>query len=273
LTGLGLSERLGQPFIIENRTGAGSNIATEIVVNAPADGQTLLLATTANAVNATLYDRLAFNFIRDIVPVAGLLRAPNVMLVHPSVPAKTVPEFIAYAKANPAKVNMGSGGNGGPVHMAGELFKMLADVNLVHVPYRGEALALTDLLGGQVQVVFGSIPSSIGYIQGGRLRPLAITTATRSEMLPDVPPLADFVPGYEMSTWYGLGAPKNTPAATIDKLNAATNAVLADPKFKARVADLGGAMLGGSASDLGTLIDDETKKWAKVVKFAGLTPI
>jgi tripartite-type tricarboxylate transporter receptor subunit TctC len=217
LTGQGLAERLGKPFIVENRTGAGSNIATELVVNAPADGHTLLLATTANAVNATLYDRLSFNFARDIAPVAGLLRAPNVMLVHPSVPAKTVPEFIAYAKANPAKVNMGSGGNGGPVHMAGELFKMLADVNLTHVPYRGEALALTDLLGGQVQVVFASIPSSIGYISGGQLRPLAVTTTIRSETLPDVPSLADFVPGYEMSTWYGLGTPKNTPAAIIDR--------------------------------------------------------
>jgi tripartite-type tricarboxylate transporter receptor subunit TctC len=186
LTGQGLSERVGQPFVIENRTGAGSNIATELVVNAPANGHTLLLATTANAVNATLYDKLNFNFIRDIAPIAGLLRAPNVMLVHPSVPARAVPEFIAYAVANPAKVNMGSGGNGGPVHMAGELFKMMAAVNLAHVPYRGEALALTDLLGGQVQVVFGSIPSSIGYIRGGTLRPLAVTTATRSEMLPDV---------------------------------------------------------------------------------------
>jgi tripartite-type tricarboxylate transporter receptor subunit TctC len=273
LTGQGLSERLGRPFIIENRTGAGSNIATEIVVNAPADGHTILLATTANAVNATLYDKLAFNFIRDIMPVAGLLRAPNVMLVNPSVPAKTVPEFIAYARANPAKVNMGSGGNGGPVHMAGELFKMLADVNLVHVPYRGEALALTDLLAGQVQVVFGSIPSSIGYIQGGTLRPLAVTTATRSDRLPDVPSLADFVPGYEMSTWYGIGSPKNTPAGVIDRLNVTINAVLADPTFKTRVADLGGAMLGGSPSDLATLIEEETTKWAKVVKFAGITPI
>jgi tripartite-type tricarboxylate transporter receptor subunit TctC len=273
LTGQGLSERLGRPFIIENRTGAGSNIATEIVVNAPADGHTILLATTANAVNATLYDKLAFNFIRDIMPVAGLLRAPNVMLVNPSVPAKTVPEFIAYARANPAKVNMGSGGNGGPVHMAGELFKMLADVNLVHVPYRGEALALTDLLAGQVQVVFGSIPSSIGYIQGGALRPLAVTTATRSDRLPDVPSLADFVPGYEMSTWYGIGSPKNTPAGVIDRLNVTINAVLADPTFKTRVADLGGAMLGGSPSDLATLIEEETTKWAKVVKFAGITPI
>jgi tripartite-type tricarboxylate transporter receptor subunit TctC len=242
-------------------------------VNAAADGHTILLATTANAVNATLYDRLNFNFTRDILPVAGLLRAPNVMLVNPSVPAKTVPEFIAYARANPAKVNMGSGGNGGPVHMAGELFKMLADINLVHVPYRGEALALTDLLAGQVQVVFGSIPSSIGYIQSGTLRPLAVTTATRSERLPDVPVMTDFVPGYEMSTWYGIGAPRNTPAGVIDRLNIATNAVLADPNFKSRVADLGGAMLGGSPSDLSTLIEEETGKWAKVVKFAGLTPI
>ncbi len=273
LTGQWLSERLGQPFVVENRTGAGSNIATEIVVNAPADGHTLLLATTGNAVNATLYEKLDFNFIRDIAPVAGLLRAPNVMLVNPTVPAKTVPEFIAYARANPAKVNMGSGGNGGPVHMAGELFKMMAGVNLVHVPYRGEALALTDLLGGQVQVVFGSIPSSIGYIRGGALRPLAVTTATRAETLPDVPPLADFVPGYEMSTWYGIGASRKTPAEVIDKLNTEINAVLANPKFKARLADLGGMELGGSPSALGQLIAEETEKWAKVVKFAGITPI
>jgi tripartite-type tricarboxylate transporter receptor subunit TctC len=273
LTGQWLSERLGQPFVIENRTGAGSNIATEIVVNAPADGHTLLLATTGNAVNATLYEKLDFNFIRDIAPVAGVLRAPNVMLVHPAVPARTVPEFIAYAKANPAKVNMGSGGNGGPVHMAGELFKMMAGVNLVHVPYRGEALALTDLLGGQVQVVFGSIPSSIGYIRGGTLRPLAVTTATRSETLPDVPVLADFVPGYEMSAWYGIGAPGKTPAEIIGKLNIEINAALADPKFKARLNDLGGMELGGSPSALAQLVVDETEKWAKVVKFAGITPI
>ncbi len=273
LAGQGLSERLGQPFIVENRTGAGSNIATEIVVNAPADGHTLLLATTANAVNATLYDRLHFDFVRDIAPVAGLLRSPNVMLVHPSVPPSTVPDFIAYARANPAKVNMGSGGNGGPVHMAGELFKMLARVDLAHVPYRGEALALTDLLAGQVQVVFASLPSSIGYITSGSLRPLAVTTATRSETLPDVPALADFVPGYEMSTWYGLGTPKNTPAAITGLLNVAANAVLADPGFKARVADLGGAMLGGPPSALGTLIAEEIAKWAEVVRFARITPI
>ncbi|WP_213741526.1 tripartite tricarboxylate transporter substrate binding protein [Bradyrhizobium sp. dw_411] len=273
LTGQGLAERLGKPFVVENRTGAGSNIATETVVNAPADGHTLLLTTTANAVNATLYDKLGFDFARDIMPVVGLLRAPNVMLVHPSVPAKTVPEFIAYARANPAKVNMGSGGNGGPVHMAGELFKMLAEVNLAHVPYRGESAALTDLLGGQVQVVFASIPSSIGYIAAGQLRPLAVTTTTRSATLPDIPPLVDFVPGYEMSTWYGLGAPKNTPAAIIERLNIETNTVLADPAFKAKLADLGGAMLGGSPSDLGSLISEETEKWAKVVRFAKITPI
>jgi tripartite-type tricarboxylate transporter receptor subunit TctC len=273
LTGQWLSERLGQPVMVENRTGAGSNIATEIVVNAPADGHTLLLATTGNAVNATLYEKLDFNFIRDIAPVAGVIRAPNVMLVNPTVPAKTVPEFIAYARANPAKVNMGSGGNGSPVHMAGELFKMMAGVNLVHVPYRGEALALTDLLGGQVQVVFGSIPSSIGYIRAGVLRPLAVTTAARAETLPDVPPLADFVPGYEMSSWYGIGAPRKTPAEVIDKLNIEINAALADPKFKARLADLGGMELGGSPSALAKLIAEETEKWAKVVKFAEIKPI
>jgi tripartite-type tricarboxylate transporter receptor subunit TctC len=273
LTGQWLSERLGQPVMVENRTGAGSNIATEIVVNAPADGHTLLLATTGNAVNATLYEKLDFNFIRDIAPVAGVIRAPNVMLVNPTVPAKTVPEFIAYARANPAKVNMGSGGNGSPVHMAGELFKMMAGVNLVHVPYRGEALALTDLLGGQVQVVFGSIPSSIGYIRAGVLRPLAVTTAARAETLPDVPPLADFVPGYEMSSWYGIGAPRKTPAEVIDKLNIEINAALADPKFKARLADLGGTELGGSPSALAKLIAEETEKWAKVVKFAEIKRI
>ena len=261
LAGAALSEQLGQPFIIENRTGAGSNIATEIAVNAAPDGHTLLLATTANAVNATLYDKLSYNFIADIAPVAGLLRAPNVMLVNPSVPAKTVPEFIAYARANPTKVNMGSGGNGGPVHMAGELFKMLSDVNLVHVPYRGESLALTDLLAGQVQVVFGSIPSSIGYIQSGTLRPLAVTTTSRSEKLPDVPVLADFVPGYEMSTWYGIGAPRKTPEAVIEKLNVAINAVLVDPGFRTRVADLGGVMLGGSPAELAVLIEEQTAKW------------
>jgi tripartite-type tricarboxylate transporter receptor subunit TctC len=273
LIGQWLSERLGQPVMVETRTGAGSNIATEIVVNAPADGHTLLLATTANAVNATLYEKLDFNFIRDIAPVAGVIRAPNVMLVNPTVPAKTVPEFIAYARANPATVNMGSGGNGSPVHMAGELFKMMAGVNLVHVPYRGEALALTDLLGGQVQVVFGSIPSSIGYIRAGVLRPLAVTTAARAETLPDVPPLADFVPGYEMSSWYGIGAPRKTPAEVIDKLNIEINAALADPKFKARLADLGGTELGGSPSALAKLIAEETGKWAKVVKFAEIKRI
>ncbi|WP_213770429.1 tripartite tricarboxylate transporter substrate binding protein [Bradyrhizobium sp. dw_78] len=274
LTGQWLSERFGQSFVVENRTGAGSNIATEAVVNAPADGYTLLLANTANTVNVSLYNRLNFDFIRDIAPVAALLRAPNVMLINPSFPAaSSVTAFIAYARANPGTVNMGSGGNGGPVHMAGELFKMMAGVNLVHVPYRGEALAITDLLAGQLQVVFGSLSSSIGYVKSGRLRALAVTGATRSEALPEVPVMADFVPGYEMSTWYGIGAPNKTPAAIIDRLNAETNAVLADPAFKARLSDFGGAVIGGPPSAMAQLVAEETAKWARVVKFAGIQPI
>ena len=272
LMGQWLSERLGQPFVIENRPGAGSNIATEAVVRAPADGYTLLLVSTSNAINATLYDKLNFNFIRDIAPVAGIIRVPHVMEVNPSVPAKTVPEFIAYAKANPGKINMASAGIGAAPHVSGELFKMMTGVDMVHVPYRGAAPALTDLLGGQVQVMFDTMPSSIEYIRAGKLRALAVTTATRSEALPDIPTVGDFVPGYEASAWYGVGAPKNTPAEIVDKLNKEINAGLADPKMKARLADLGGTVLAGSPADFGKLIADETEKWAKVVKFAGIKP-
>ena len=267
-----LSERLGQPFIIENRPGASTNIATEAVVRAPANGYTLLSVSPSNAINATLYEKLNFTFIGDIAPVAGIIRAANVMVVHPSVPAKTVPEFIAYAKANPGKLNMSSGGNGTSQHVAGELFKMMTGVDLVHVPYRGAAPALTDLLGGQAQVMFPGMPGSIEYIRAGQLRALAVTTETRSEALPDIPTVSDFVPGYESSQWFGVGAPKNTPIEIIDKLNKEINAGLADPKIKARLADLGGTLLAGSPADFGKLIADETEKWGKVVKFAGLKP-
>jgi tripartite-type tricarboxylate transporter receptor subunit TctC len=267
-----LSERLGQQFIVENRPGAGSNIATEAVVRAPADGYTLLLVAVANATNATLYDNLNFNFIRDIAPVAGLLRVPNVVEVNPSVAAQTLSEFIADTKANPGKVNMGSGGSGGPVHMTGELFNMMAGLKMLHVPYRGEALALTDLIGGQVQVVFGSVPASIQHIRAGKIRALAVTTSTRSELLPDLPTVADFVPGYESSTWYGIGAPKRTPAEIIERLNVEINAALSDPRLRARLADLGGTAIGGSPADFGRLIAADTVKWAKVVKFANIKP-
>jgi tripartite-type tricarboxylate transporter receptor subunit TctC len=270
LMGQWLSERLGQPFIVENRPGAGTNIGTEAVVKAPPDGYTLLLVNASSAINATLYEKLSFNFIRDIVPVAGITRDHIVMVVNPSVPAKTVPEFIAYAKAAPGKINMASGGNGAPSHIAGELFKMMAGVNIVHVPYRGAAPALTDLLGGQVQVYFVPMPSSIEYIRTGKLRALAVTTATRADALPDIPTVGEFVPGYEASTWYGVGVPKNTPAEIVDKLNKEINAALADPKVKARLADLGGMVLTGPPADFGKLIADETEKWGKVVKFAGL---
>jgi tripartite-type tricarboxylate transporter receptor subunit TctC len=272
LIGQWLSERLGQQFIIENRPGAGTNIATEAVVRAPADGYTLLLVNPANAINATLYDNLSFNFIRDVAPVAGIMVVPNVMVVHPSVPAKTVPEFIAYAKANLGKINMGSGGIGGPSHVAGELFKMMAGVDLVHVPYRGVAPALTDLIGGQVQVIFSTMPGSIEYIRTGKLRALAVTTAMRAEALPDIPAVGEFVPGYEASAWYGLGAPKNTPAEIVAKLNKEINAGLADPKLRARLADLGGTVLAGSPADFSKLIAEETDKWAKVIKSAGIKP-
>jgi tripartite-type tricarboxylate transporter receptor subunit TctC len=272
LIGQWLSERLGQPFVIENRPGANSNIGTEAVVRAAPDGYSLLLVHSSNAMNATLYDKLNFNFIRDIAPVAGIMVVPNVMLVHPSVPAKTVPEFIAYAKANPGKINLASGGIGGPSHVAGELFKIMTGTDMLLVPYRGAAPGLTDLLGGQVQVLFQSVPSSIEYIKAGTLRALAVTTRTRSETLPDIPALGEFVPGYEAPTWYGLGAPKNTPAETIEKLNKKINAGLADPKLRARLVDQGGTVLAGSPADFGKLIADETEKWGKVIRAANIKP-
>ncbi len=272
LVGQYLSERLGQQFIIDNRSGAGNNIGTEAVVGAAPDGYTLLLVNPANAINATLYEKLPFNFIRDIVPVAGIMRVPNVMEVNPAVPAKTVAEFIAYAKANPGKVNMASSGNGTSIHVSGELFKMMAHVDMLHVPYRGSAPALTDLMGGQVQVLFDNMPSSIEYLKAGKLRPLAVTTAARSDALPGVPTVAETVPGYEASAWFGLGVPKGTPAEIVDKLNAAVNAGLADPKLKARLTDLGGSMLAGTPADFGKVIVEETEKWAKVVKFSGAKP-
>jgi tripartite-type tricarboxylate transporter receptor subunit TctC len=272
LMGQWLSQRLGQQFVVENRPGGGGNIGTEAVVNANPDGYTLLLVANASAVNATLYDKLNFNFIRDIAPVAGVLRVPNLVEVHPSVPVQTLPEFIAYTKANPGKVNMGSGGSGGPVHMTGELFNMMAGLKMQHVPYRGEAPALNDLIGGQVQVVFGSVPASVEYVRAGKLRALAVTTSTRSELLPDVPTVAESIPGYESSTWYGIGAPKDTPAEIIDRLNAEINAALGDPTLKTRVADLGGTVIGGSSADFSELIASDTEKWGKVVRFAGIKP-
>jgi tripartite-type tricarboxylate transporter receptor subunit TctC len=272
LIGQWLSERLGQQFVIENRPGAASNIGTEVVVNALPDGYTLLLATFVNAVNATLYDKLNFNFIRDIAPVASIDRQPFAIEVHPSVPVKTVPEFIAYAKANPGRINMASAGPGSGNHVAGELFKMMTGVNLVHVPYRGAGPALVDLLGGQVQVMFASMSSSIEYVRAGKLRALAVTIATRSPVLPDLPTVAEFVPGYEFSFWTGVGAPRNTPAEIVDKLNTEINAALADPKMKARLAEWGATALPGSPADFGKLVAEETEKWGKVVKFAGIKP-
>jgi tripartite-type tricarboxylate transporter receptor subunit TctC len=272
LIGQWLSERLGQPVVIESRPGAGTNIATETVVNAPPDGYTLLLVAPANAINATLYEKLNHNFMRDIAPVAGLIRFPNVIVVNPSVPAKTVPELIAYAKANPGKLNMASSGAGSTIHVSGELFKMMTGINMVHVPYRGGAPALTDLISGQVQVMFDNVPTSIEFIRAGKLRPLAVTTAARSHVLPDLPTVADFVPGYEASAWYGLGVPKGTPEAIVDRLNTEINAILADPKAKARFAELGASLLAGSPAEFGQLVADETEKWAKVVKFSGARP-
>ena len=272
LIGQWLSERLGQNFITDNRPGAGGNIGTEVVVNAAPDGYTLLLATVPNAVNATLYEKLNFNFVRDIAPVAGIIRVPQVILVNPAVPAKTVAEFISYAKANPGKVNMASAGNGSAPHMAGELFNVMAGINMVHVPYRGQGPALTDLLGGQVQVLFATTPGTTEYVRTGKLRALAVTTATRAQVLPDVPTVADSLPGYEASQWYGVGAPRQTPAEIVDKLNAEINAALADPAMKARFADIGGEALPGSPADFGKLIAAETEKWGKVVRAANIKP-
>jgi tripartite-type tricarboxylate transporter receptor subunit TctC len=269
LIGQWLSERLGQQFIVENRPGAASNIGTEVVVNAPPDGYTLLVVTSVNTVNATLYERLNFNLIGDIAPVASLHREPFVVAVNPSVPVKTIPEFITHAKANPDRINMASAGVGSGNHIAGELFKMMTGVKLVHVPYRGGGPALVDLLGGQVQVLFATMSSSIEYIRGGKLRALAVTTATRSPALPDVPTVAEFVPGYESSFWTGVGAPKNTPTEIVDKLNDEINSALADPKMKARLAELGATALPGSPADFGKFIAEETEKWGKVVKFSG----
>ena len=272
LTGQWLSERLGQPVVIESRPGAATNLATEAVVRAPPDGYTLLLVAPANAINATLYDKLNFNFLRDIVPVSGIIRFPNVVVVNPSLPIKTIPELIAYAKANPGTLNMASSGNGSTIHMSGELFKMLTGINMVHVPYRGGAPALTDLIAGQVHVMFDNVPTSAEHIKAGKLRGLAVTSTARSEVLPDLPTVADFLPGYEASAWYGLGVPKNTPDEVIDKVNKGMNAVLADPKSQARFAELGASLLPGSRADFSRLVADETEKWSKVVKFSGAKP-
>src|SRR6478736_3561131 len=271
LIGQWLSEHLGQQVIIENRPGAGNNIGTEAVINAPPDGYTVLRVNPANGINASLYRKLNFDFIRDIAPVAGLTRVPNVMEVNPAVPAKTVQELIDYAKANPAKVNLASSGHGTSVHLSGELFKMMTGLNLLHVPYRGSAPALTDLISGQVQLMFDNMPSSIEHIRAGKLRALAVTTAVRSPALPDVPTVAETVPGYEASAWFGMGAPKGTPPEIINKLNAQVNAALADPNIQARLADLGGTVMAGTPADFGKVIADETEKWTKVVNAVGIS--
>jgi tripartite-type tricarboxylate transporter receptor subunit TctC len=263
-----LSERLGQQFIIENRPGASSNIATEAVANAPPDGYTVLTVGASNAINATLYDKLNFVFLRDIAPV-GIVRVPLVLDVHPSVPAKSVPEFIAYAKAHPGKLNMASAGNGNPQHVSGELFKMMAGVDMLHVPYRGEAPALGDLLGGQVQLLFGGLPGSLEHYRAGRLRALAVTTATRSQVLPELPSIGEFLFGYDTSVWYGFGVPKGTPAEIVGKLNREINAGLADPRLKARFAELGATAIGGTPADFGRFVENETAMWGRVVKFSG----
>jgi tripartite-type tricarboxylate transporter receptor subunit TctC len=269
LVGQGLSERLGQQFLVENRPGAGGNIGTEVVVRAPADGYTLLLVGGWNAINATFYEKLNFNFIRDIAPVAAISRERIVMVVHPSFPATTVPEFIAYAMANPGKVTMATPGNGSSPHVSGELFKMMAGIDMINVPYRGGGQVMTDLIAGQVRVSFIGLTVAIEHIRSGKVRALAVTTATRSDVLPDIPTVGDFVPGYEASAWFGIGAPKNTPTEVVEKLNKEINAALADPKIKARL-ELGGTVLPGSPADFGKLITDETEKWAKVIKFAGI---
>ena len=265
-----LSERLGQQIIIENKPGAGNNIGTEAVVNAPPDGYTLLLVNPANAINATLYRKLQFNFLRDTAPVAGIMRVPNVMEVNPEVPAKTVAEFIAYAKANPGKINWATSGNGTSVHLSGELFKMMTGVDLTHIPYKGSAPALTDMIAGTVQVIFDNMPPSLPHIRAGKLRALAVTTNIRSDALPDVPTVAETVPGYEASAFYGMGVPKGTPPEIIDKLNKEVNAALADPKIKARLAELGGMLTPGTPAEFGKLVADETDKWAKVIKTGGV---
>jgi tripartite-type tricarboxylate transporter receptor subunit TctC len=269
LLGQWLTDKLGQAFVVENRTGGGNNIGTEAAARSPADGYTLFMANTVNAINTTLYKNLNYNFTTDLVPVAIVMRSPVIMQVHPSVPAKTVPEFIAYAKANPGKVNMGSGGVGSTGHMAGELFQLLSGIKLTHVPYRGESLALTDLLGGQVQIVFSTAGSSIQYIKADKLRPLAVTTTERIALLPDLPTLKDYLPGYDASSWNGLTAPKNTPPEIIDKLNREINTAMADPKIKSRIVDLGGPPIIGSPTDFGKIIAEDTAKWAKVIQFSG----
>jgi tripartite-type tricarboxylate transporter receptor subunit TctC len=272
LMGQWLSERLGQPFVIENRPGAASNIGTEAVVRAPADGYTLLAVTATNTVNATLYDKLNFSLNRDIATIAGILRSPLVLEVHPAVPVNTVPEFIAYAKANSGKIGMASFGTGTTSHVAGELFKMTAGIHMLHVPYRGSAPMVTDLLGGQVQVAFDNLPASIEHIRAGKLRPLAVTTATRSEALPNIPTMSEFLPGYEASAWIAVGVPSGTPAEIVNKLNKEINAGLADPKIRARIADIGGTVLAGSAAEVGKLIAEETEKWGKVIRAANIKP-
>jgi tripartite-type tricarboxylate transporter receptor subunit TctC len=270
LMGQWLTERLGQAFVIENRPGAGTNIAAEVVINSPPDGYTLFGTNLSNAINAALYEKLNFNFMRDMLPVAGIAQAPSAFAVNSSVPVKSLPEFIAYAKANPGRINMGSAGVGSTSHLAGELFKMVAGVNLVHVPYRGNALALTDLISGQIEVLFPSLGSSIEYVKTGKVRALAVTGATRSDALPDLPTVAETLPGYEAASFYGIGAPRNTPTEVVEILNKTVNAGLADPKLKARLADLGSVPLPGPPSTFGKLIADETEKWGKVIRFAGI---
>jgi tripartite-type tricarboxylate transporter receptor subunit TctC len=272
LIGQWLSERLGRPFVVENRPGAATNIATEAVVRAPPDGYTLLLVAQVNAINVTLYERLNFNFIRDIAAVAGIMRVPSILEVNPSVPVHTVPEFIAYAKANPGRLNMASAGNGTSSHLSGELFKIMTGVDILHVPYRGAAAALTDLIAARVQVYFDLMPNSIAHVRSGKVRPLAITTTTRSGALPDLPSVGDFVPGYEVNTWFGVGAPRGTPADIVDKLNEEINAALADPQMKARLAELGGTVLAGTPADFEKLVADETEKWARVIRAANIKP-